>query len=51
MPEVGISSEAVAARGAALESEVGRVLLQWGQSSEGLQEMLIQVWRATVDHL
>lgn len=31
------------AKDAVLEAEVGRVLLQWGQSSESLQEMLIQV--------
>ena len=42
MPEVD-SLEADAAKEASFEQEVGRVLLQWGQSSEGLQEMLLQV--------
>ena len=42
MPEVD-SLEAAAAKEASFEQEVGRVLLQWGQSSEGLQEMLLQV--------
>ena len=37
------SLEAAAAKEASFEQEVGRVLLQWGQSSEGLQEMLLQV--------
>lgn len=31
------------ARGKRFEAEVGRVLLQWGQSAEGLQAMLLQV--------
>ena len=42
VPEVD-SVEAALAKEASFEQEVGRVLLQWGQSSEGLQEMLLQV--------
>ena len=42
VPEVD-SLEAAAAKEASFEQEVGRVLLQWGQSSEGLQETLLQV--------
>lgn len=42
LPEVD-GGEAAAAEYVALEAEIGRVLLQWGQSEEGLQEMLIQV--------
>ncbi len=44
LPDLEIGQEAIAAKDAVLEAEVGRVLLQWGQSTESLQEMLIQVW-------
>ena len=43
LPELDIGREVIAAKDAVLEAEVGRVLLQWGQSTESLQEMLIQV--------
>ena len=42
VPQVD-SVEAALAKEASFDREVGRVLLQWGQSSEGLQEMLLQV--------
>ena len=42
LPKVD-SMETAAAKEASFDREVGRVLLQWGQSSEGLQEMLLQV--------
>ena len=43
LPDLDIGREAIAAKDAVLEAEVGRVLLQWGQSTDSLQEMLIQV--------
>lgn len=43
LPDEEGSAEEGAVRDAALETEIGRVLLQWGQAGDGLHDALLQV--------